>query len=76
MSETAERLRLELTNLSDCERAEMASLLIKSLDPGSDNDAASAWDMELARRVEEIESGRAVGIPAEKVFAELRAKYS
>jgi hypothetical protein len=54
----------------------LAHFLIQSLDPGADPDAEAAWDEELARRKEEIEHGRVVGEPAEKVFADLRAKYS
>jgi putative addiction module component (TIGR02574 family) len=33
------------------------------------------WDKEIARRLEEIDSGKVKLIPAEKVFAKLRAKY-
>ena len=36
----------------------------------------AAWEVELARRVEDIESGRVTGKPAKQVFAELRKKYS
>jgi putative addiction module component (TIGR02574 family) len=76
MSATAEKLRAELATLSGTDRAELAHFLILSLDEGSDADAEAAWDAELARRAEEIKSGRATGEPAEKVFSELRAKYS
>jgi len=34
-----------------------------------------AWDKEIVRRVEEIDSGKVKTIPAEEVFAKLRAKY-
>ena len=76
MSATAEKLRSELASLSDSERAELAHFLIQSLDRGVDVDAETAWDSELIRRAEEIRSGRASGEPADKVFSELRAKYS
>lgn len=76
MSITAEKIRTELTSLSDIERAELAHFLIQSLNQGSDDDAEAAWDTELFRRAEEIRSGRASGEPAEKVFSELRSKYS
>ena len=76
MSVTAEKIRAELTSLSHAERAELIHFMIHSLDPGMDEDAATAWDAELARRAEEISSGRASGEPAEKVFSELRQKYS
>ena len=34
-----------------------------------------AWDKETAWRLKEIDSGKVKLIPAEKVFAKLRAKY-
>ena len=38
----------------------------------SDPETNTAWKTEIARRIEEIQSGRAKGIPAEKVFEEGR----
>ncbi len=76
MSETAEKLKAELSRLSPQERAELADFLIHSLDNETDADAEAAWDAELARRLDEIKSGKAVGEPAEKVLRELREKYS
>lgn len=75
MSATAERIRTELLNLDETDRAELARFLILSLDEGADNDAGPAWDAELKRRAEEIRNGQALGEPAEKVFSELRAKH-
>ena len=76
MSVTAEKIRTELTSLNEIERAELAHFLIQSLNHGEDANAETAWDEELARRAEEIKSGRATGEPADKVFSELRAKHS
>ena len=76
MTALAQKLQTELTRLSDEERGELAHFLIQSLDSGADEGAESAWDEELERRAEEITSGQAVGEPAEKVFSELRSKYS
>jgi len=76
MTETAEKLKAQLAELSTQERAELAHFLIHSLDEGVDAGAEAAWDAELAARMEDIRAGRAVGEPAEKVFAELRKKYS
>jgi putative addiction module component (TIGR02574 family) len=75
MSEIAERLKSELSQLLPKERAELAHFLLHSLDE-VDPDAEAAWDAELAKRIQEIQSGQAIGEPAEKVFAELREKYS
>lgn len=76
MTETAEKIKSELSRLSLQERAELAYFLIHSLDEEVNADAEAAWDAELAQRMEEIKSGKAVGEPADKVFAEIREKYS
>jgi len=76
MTETAERLKPELAQLSAQDRAALAHYLIHSLDEDEEPGAEAAWDAELARRAEEIKSGKAVGEPADKVFRELREKHS
>ena len=58
------------------ERAELANFLIHSLDTEWDADTEAAWDAELARRGEEITSGKANGESARAVFAKLREKHS
>jgi putative addiction module component (TIGR02574 family) len=68
--------RRQLAALTAQERAELAHLLILSLDQEGDADAEAAWDAELRRRAAEIKSGDAVGRPAGQVFAELRERYS
>ena len=37
-----------------------------------DPQVEAAWDEEIKRRIEEIDSGKATLIPAEDVFAEVR----
>jgi putative addiction module component (TIGR02574 family) len=76
MNAAVERIRTEISNLSEADRAELAQFLIASLDEGADRDAEAAWDAELERRAEEIRSGRASGEQAGKVFSDLRAKHS
>lgn len=61
MTETVEKLRLELSQLSIQERAELAYFLIHSLDEDVDNDVEIAWDVELTRRMEDISSVIASG---------------
>lgn len=48
----ADALRLEPET-----RAELAAELLASLDGPTDPDAEAAWDAEITRRVEAIESG-------------------
>jgi putative addiction module component (TIGR02574 family) len=76
MTETAERMKQQLLDLSLRDRAELAHFLIQSLDEGHDLDAEAAWDAELSRRMKDIENGVETGVPADSVFAQLRAKHS
>jgi putative addiction module component (TIGR02574 family) len=76
MTETAEKLKLELSQLSAQERAEIAHFLIQSLDSDVDNEVEAAWDTELTLRLEDIQRGTAIGEPSNQVFSELREKYS
>lgn len=76
MTETAERLKNELSHLSIQDRAELASFLIHSLDGEVDEDIDTAWDTELTQRMQEINNGTASGKPSHQVLAELREKYS
>jgi putative addiction module component (TIGR02574 family) len=72
MSEIAEKLKAELLGLSSEDRAELAYCLIRSLDKEGDPDVQSAWEAELERRWQEMESGKVAGQPADKVFADAR----
>jgi len=76
MTETAEKLKIELSQLSTKERAELAYFLIHSLDEEVDYGMEIAWDVELTRRMQEINIGVASGKPSNQVFVELREKYS
>lgn len=76
MSRTVEQLKSLLAGLPVEDRAELAHFLLHSLPPEEDVEDEAAWVEELNRRLEEIKSGKDVGIPAEQVFAELRLKYS
>jgi putative addiction module component (TIGR02574 family) len=76
MSETAERLKTELASLSVEDRADLAYFLLQSLPPEADDLDEAAFKTELERRIQEIDDGTAVGEPADKVLAELRAKHS
>ena len=76
MTEIAEKLKIELSQLSTQERAEIAHFLIQSLDGEAENDVEAAWDMELTKRLENIHSGTAISEPSNQVFSQLREKYS
>lgn len=78
MTETAERLKNQLSNLSPHDRAELAQFLLQSLDSdeGWNEETEKLWDVELERRMNEIKSGQASGEPFEKILQELRDQYS
>jgi putative addiction module component (TIGR02574 family) len=76
MTAKAERIKSELAALTSEDRAALARFLIQSLDEGEEQGVEAAWDEELKRRAQEIESGRVAGELAENVLRELRAKYS
>jgi putative addiction module component (TIGR02574 family) len=79
MALAIERLKAELAELTERERADLAPFLLESLDEAgadTDTDVEAAWDAELARRADEIQRGAAEGKPAKQVFSELREKYS
>jgi putative addiction module component (TIGR02574 family) len=76
MIETVDEIKSKLSTLSPGERAALAHFLIHSLDDETDTDREAAWDVELAKRAKEIQSGNASGQLADKVFSDLLKKHS
>jgi putative addiction module component (TIGR02574 family) len=58
MTKPAAALLADALRLSEDARAELAAELIASLDGPRDTDAHQAWEAEIGRRIEAIESGR------------------
>lgn len=75
MPATLTSITHEALELPPRKRAKLAHTLILSIDPSADQDVASAWDVEIQRRVDDIRSGKVKGIPAREVFARLKSKY-
>ena len=63
MSPEIEELLKKAMALTPQARADLASSLIDSLDQTVDEDVEAAWQEEIARRVEELESGKVKTIP-------------
>jgi len=76
MTVALKELTKKVLSLPVQERAELAHNLIQSIDSDVGQDVSSSWDVELEKRVHEINEGKVKGIPAEEVFANLREKYS
>jgi putative addiction module component (TIGR02574 family) len=67
MSETAEQLLKKALSLNERDRASLAGALIESLNAKLDPGAAQAWDVEIERRVKELESHAVETVPWSKV---------
>jgi putative addiction module component (TIGR02574 family) len=65
-------IEAEVLKLPSHERARLAEVLIASLD--DDDEIAQAWADEAERRYEELRSGAVKAVPAEEVFARIRAR--
>jgi putative addiction module component (TIGR02574 family) len=71
MSDLVEELSRKARALPPEERVRLAEELlatVQEVDPAVE----AAWDAEIKRRIEEIDSGTATLIPADEVFAEVR----
>lgn len=49
--------------LTDAERIEIAEAIYQSLEGPVDPDAEHAWDVEIARRIQNLNSGKTQPIP-------------
>ncbi|MES9857577.1 MAG: addiction module protein [Sedimenticola sp.] len=65
-------LRFEALDLPESERAELAHDLLSSLDGKPDPDAVDAWEAEILKRLDQVDSGTAKLIDR----AELRRRMS
>lgn len=57
-------------------RALLADRLVESLDPAEDGYIHSLWAEEANRRLQELRSGKVVGISGEEALMRLRQKYT
>ena len=71
MSSQLEIVEAQALKLSAEERAELADRPLASL--FKDNEIEEAWAVEVERRIEEIENGRAKLVPAAEAIARIRA---
>ena len=63
MAPNTEQLLQAALKLPDNERGELAARLIESLEPTAEEDAESAWGMEIRQRIEELDRGTVQPIP-------------
>ena len=66
MSRDATDLLKKALTLPVSECADLAGSLIESLDDAEDESVAAAWDQEVARRMEEVDSGKVKPVSLEE----------
>lgn len=76
MSRTSTDLWKEASDLSEKDRADLAGLLLESLDDEPDEDVEAAWAAEIERRVAELDAGTVASIPWEQVRQRLTARLN
>jgi len=69
-----EELTSQALSLPDERRAELAEILIRSLDEVESTSVKAAWLAEIRRRDQEIRAGQDVLRPADEVLREARAQ--
>ena len=74
MTKTTEAVLAEALRLDQDERAELAAELLSSLDGPRDPGARDAWEVEVRRRVEAIDSGEATLESWDSVRSRIEAK--
>jgi putative addiction module component (TIGR02574 family) len=63
MTSHAKALLDQALRLPDDERAEMAAVLLRSLEAVIDEGAEEAWDREIKRRLAEVDAGTVELVP-------------
>ena len=69
-----ETVRREALALAETERARLASDLVASLDGPADSGLAAAWDLEICKRINELEANPALTLDPEQVLANARQR--
>jgi putative addiction module component (TIGR02574 family) len=74
VTQEADDLLKKALTLSPQDRATLAGSLIESLDEAEELSVQNAWNDEIARRIEDLDSGKAKTIPWDEVRREIAAK--
>jgi putative addiction module component (TIGR02574 family) len=71
-----ENLRTAAMELTEPERAKLASDLVASLDGPSDKGLSAAWDIEICRRINEIELNPSLLLDSDEVLARAKVRLN
>ncbi len=68
MSNEARKMLKEALELAPAERAEVAALLLESLEEAREADWEAAWEEEIARRDADLDAGRVKPLSHDEAF--------
>jgi len=71
MSREVSELLKKALELPVTDRAELAGSIIESLDHAKDESVKEAWDAEILRRMEDLDSGRVKPVSYDEVLRRL-----
>ncbi len=74
MATSATDILKQALELEEEERAELASLLIESLDEPAEEGVEAAWATEIERRMADLDSGSAKTLPWDEVRERLHGR--
>ena len=74
MATSATDLLKQALELKEEERADLASLLIESLDEPAEEGVEAAWATEIERRMADLDSGSAKTLPWDEVREKLHGR--
>ena len=74
MTKRLKEIAAEALELPLSARAKLATQLLESLDDLSEQESDKLWADEAERRYAEYKAGRIKAVPAEQVFARIRAR--
>lgn len=74
MADALKTLEDEALKLAEKDRAELARVLLLSLEPSQDQDVELAWAEEAERRYDELKSGASPAVPSTEVMLEARSR--
>jgi putative addiction module component (TIGR02574 family) len=76
MARPVSELEREVRALPDVEKERLLRALLEELDGPPDPGVEQAWLDEIQRRSRELDAGLVGTIPADQIFADLRAKLA
>ena len=78
MANSLPEIEIDALRLTAEERARLAVRLLESLEETTEppDEIEKLWLATAERRFQELRDGVVEGIPAQKVFADMRSKYS